>query len=164
MIRFLQRKEFWVPVVLVLCLAAIDFYSRLTVWSDPSNRDLLRAPVQVEIKPAPYGLYEFEGLAAKLQQPVVDPAQAPNTVNTDSQTRQFGDIKLKLLAIYQEQGFIAVVRVVRSGQEKSELLRVKPGQQVDTLTISNIESHRLDILFAGEMTQIQLFKPGSSQD
>lgn len=164
MMRFLKRKEFCVPAVLVLCLAGIDFSSRLLLWSDPSNRDLLRDPVQVEIKPVPYSLSEFDMLAATLQQPVIDPAQMTNILNKDAQSRQFGDIKLKLLAIYQDQGFIAVVRVIRSSQEKSELLRVKQGQQIDTLTISNIESHRLDIMFASEMTQIQLFKPGSSQD
>ena len=163
-LAFLSRKEFLWPVLMVTLLCVADFCTRLMIWSDATNRDLVRAPLALTVMTPPYQQIQFDELAATLQQPlsVVEPAEA--RPSKDNQTRQFGDVKLKLLAIYQERGFVAAVRVVRSEQSKAELLRVKQGEQIDELTISNIESHQISIEFAGETTTIQLFKPGSRQD
>lgn len=163
-LAFLSRKEFLWPALIVTLVCVTDFCSRLMIWSDATNRDLVRAPLALTVMTPPYQQSQFNQLAATLQQPLssVEPVEARQS--KDNQTRQFGDVKLKLLAIYQERGFVAAVRVVRSEQSKAELLRVKQGEQIDELTISNIESHQISIEFAGETTTIQLFKPGSRQD
>lgn len=163
MFAFLARGEFFWPAIFVAFIGGIDFCTRIMIWSDITNRDLARQPLTSTTLVAPYQLGDFEELAAGLQQPVTEAVQGDSEQRPDSQSRQFGDLRLKLLAIYQDRGFVAVVRVVRSGQSETELKRLKRGDQIDQLTITNLESHQISIEFAGETTTIQLFKPGSGQ-
>ncbi len=160
---FLTRKEILWPALMVTLIGGVDFCTRIMIWSDATNRDLVRPPLSSSARVSPYQLKDFETLAASLQQPIADTAATSAAQKTDVQTRQFGDLNLKLLAIYQDRGFVAVVRVVRSEQSQAELIRIKQGDHLEQLTVTNLESHQISIEFAGETTTIQLFKPGSGQ-
>lgn len=132
------------------------------VLSDSAARALSFQPVNWVERVAPYQVAEIEQLAATLAVPVAsDSAVAENPAQ--QLQYQFGDVSLRLLAIYHEQEAIAVFSASGIPEQTKPVVQVRLGQQLGDIEILAISANTVTVRYQQQDTILQLFKPQPEQ-
>jgi len=152
-------KSVLMLLMLLAILLFVDFSQRLLVLGAEQNRDFVNPSFDTFQLTPPYNIAEITTLAQQWRPAATSDVTAQDKPALIQDARQFGDVRLLLMAIYTEGESTALFRYSTSTETTPKLIRLKVGGQLEQVTISKIERHQVTINFAGEDSVFKLFRP-----
>lgn len=154
--------RYW-PVLTSVCVVSMlglyDFYSRLYLPYNTEIRSWQGEVVPLQFKQE---IADPDQLALLLQTFGKPPAEVVENENIRDRFDSFaiGDLQIALMAIYQQQEPVAVLWM-KDKQKPAEILRLRLNQSfMESVTVSQIELHRIELSYQGQIQVLRLFTPG----
>ncbi len=154
----MKQSVQWVIVTALLGYLAVDFHQRIYVTYSSESREWQATPLSLLFTRHDYDQNVLEETlksmygAADTTGPAQDPsAELPGEFS-------FGDIKLVLLAIYQQRQPTAVVSLKQSDGSR-KIHKVISGGKLGNVDVIAVGTHHLELSYQGQTRKLKLFSP-----
>lgn len=152
MTRVNSRLAGWIILCVLLC--SVDFYNRLYVTRQPFDSQWTASDVALTTSAHP--AQEFLDKLEAYNKPLL--AGESSSVSGDDEAL-LANKKFKLLAIYAEEGLVAVLNIVDVISQQQEVIRVTQGEYVGTVQVVKLNARSIQLQLGTEQTELVLFKP-----